>query len=188
MKIMSWIETIHESVAEGELANVYDSIAESRGKVSNIMRIQSLNPAAMRAHMDLYLSVMYKRSGVSRADRELIAAVVSVANHCPYCTNHHEEALRAYWKDDDRVRRVVHEKKWEYLTERQRAMLAYAIVLTERPGDASESDVQGLRDIGLSDRDILDVNLVTSYFNFVNRIAQGLGVDFSPEEMKGYNY
>lgn len=185
---MAWIETIDETAADGELAEVYDSIAGSRGKVSNIMRIQSLNPAAMRAHMDLYLAVMFRRSGLSRADRELIAAVVSVTNDCPYCTNHHEQALRAYWKDDDRVRRVVRENQWDLLSDRERAMLDYAVTLTKNPGEASESDVQALRDVGLTDRDILDVNLVISYFNFVNRIAEGLGVAFTTEEMSGYNY
>ncbi len=185
---MAWIETIEESAADGELAEVYDSIAGSRGKVSNIMRIQSLNPAAMRAHMDLYLAVMFRRSGLSRAERELIAAVVSVTNDCPYCTNHHEEALRAHWKDDDRVRRVVRENQWDLVSDRERAMLDYAVMLTKSPGEASESDVRALRYFGLSDRDILDVNLVVSYFNFVNRIAEGLGVDFTPEEMSGYNY
>jgi len=42
--------------------------------------------------------------------------------------------------------------------------------------------------VGLTDEEILSVNLVTSYFNFVNRIALGLGVEFSEEEIKGYKY
>ncbi|MGM0555562.1 MAG: hypothetical protein ACQEVA_04195 [Myxococcota bacterium] len=52
----------------------------------------------------------------------------------------------------------------------------------------SESHIQALRDIGLDDEQILALNLTTSYFNFVNRIAQGLGVEFSEDEMSGYNY
>ena len=45
-----------------------------------------------------------------------------------------------------------------------------------------------MRAVGFSDRDILDVNLITSYFNFVNRIAEGLGVAYDPGEMSGYKY
>ncbi|QXD13835.1 hypothetical protein GQ464_010165 [Rhodocaloribacter litoris] len=52
----------------------------------------------------------------------------------------------------------------------------------------TEADVAALREAGFSDRDILDINLIVSYFNFVNRIASGLGVDFSPEEAGGYRY
>jgi alkylhydroperoxidase family enzyme len=50
----------------------------------------------------------------------------------------------------------------------------------------TESDLGELRAVGLSDRDILDVTLITAYFNFVNRIALGLGVDFNEDELKGY--
>ena len=51
-----------------------------------------------------------------------------------------------------------------------------------------ETDVQQLRNSGLTDADILTINLIASYFNFVNRVALGLGVAFSPEEVEGYRY
>ncbi len=50
----------------------------------------------------------------------------------------------------------------------------------------TESDLGELRAVGLSDRDILDLTLIVAYFNFVNRIALGLGVAFSGEEISGY--
>ena len=51
-----------------------------------------------------------------------------------------------------------------------------------------EDDAQKLKDAGLTDNEILSITLVTSYFNFVNRNAMALGVEFSEEEMKGYKY
>lgn len=138
--------------------------------------------------MDLYLSVMFSRSGVSRPDREMIAAVVSRANACPYCVNHHEEALRFYWKDNDRVRAVVREGDYTSLDSKQLAMLNYAVRLTRNPDDVRQTDVESLRDAELTDRDILDVNLIVSYFNFVNRVALGLGVTFDADEMTGFKY
>jgi len=51
-----------------------------------------------------------------------------------------------------------------------------------------EADVQGLRDCDLADEDVLTINLITSYFNFVNRIALGLGVAFTSDEVEGYKY
>jgi len=65
-------------------------------------------------------------------------------------------------------------------------LAAYADKLTRAPGDATEEDVAALRAQGLSARDILDVNMIAAYFNFVNRIAAGLGVEYSPEEVRGY--
>ncbi len=62
------------------------------------------------------------------------------------------------------------------LTTREQAILDYAVKLTQTPWDMQESDLTPMRDAGLSDTDILDVNLVTAYFAYVNRVADGLGV------------
>ncbi len=62
------------------------------------------------------------------------------------------------------------------LTQRERSLLDYAAKLTRTPGDMKASDLEPLRDVGLSDRDILDANLTVAYFAYVNRIADGLGV------------
>ncbi|HIP71498.1 MAG TPA: peroxidase [Anaerolineae bacterium] len=58
-----------------------------------------------------------------------------------------------------------------------RAMLAYAVKLTLEPGQMVEADVIALRDAGFSDRDILDINQITGYYAYVNRLADGLGVE-----------
>ena len=186
---MAWIQIIDEDNATGELKALYDDIVQRRGKMSNIMRVHSLHPSAMQAHMDLYLKIMFSRSGgLRRADRELIATVVSAANGCSYCVNHHAEALLFYWKDEARVEQVKQDYRVLDLPEQTRAMLAYAVKLTEAPASVTEDDVEALRQAGFSDAAILDINLITSYFNFVNRIAEGLGVAFDPEEMSGYKY
>jgi uncharacterized peroxidase-related enzyme len=185
---MSWITIIPETEATGDLEKVYDEIAGKRGKLSNIMRVHSLRPESMRAHMDLYMSLLFSRSGLSRAERELVATVVSAANRCTYCVGHHAEALRAYWKDDARVAAVVTDYRSASLSPRERTMLDYAVVLTREPSSVVEEDIERLRAAGFSDADILDINLITSYFNFVNRIAEGLGVEWSDDEMAGYKY
>lgn len=104
---MAFIKIINESVAEGELKTVYDEIIKGRGKLSNIMKIHSLNPESMVRHMDLYKTLMFKKSDISRGLKETIAVVVSQANNCGYCVNHHAEALRFYWKDDNRVKLLI---------------------------------------------------------------------------------
>ncbi len=186
---MPYIKIIDEAEATGELKEAYDTIAKTRGKVANIMKIHSLNPQAMLQHLELYKTLLFGRSGLKRAERELIATIVSSINGCDYCTHHHAEALRAYWKDEERVDSIINiEPEKANLSERELAMVDYARRLTEQPTEMTESHAQRLRDAGLSDRDILDVNLITSYFNFVNRVAEGLGVPYSEEEMKGYRY
>jgi len=72
------------------------------------------------------------------------------------------------------------------MTDRQAKMLRYASKLTQQPDKMCAKDIQTLRDAGLSDREILEVNMLTAYFNFSNRIACGLGVEFDQEEITGY--
>ena len=67
-------------------------------------------------------------------------------------------------------------------------MLEYVEKLTKTPYEIEKSDIMKLKNIGFSDKTILDITLITSYFNFVNRIALGLGVDFSEDEIKGYKF
>jgi uncharacterized peroxidase-related enzyme len=185
---MTWIRTVDEDDAGEELSRVYSRIRKDRGKLSNIMQVQSLQPKAMEAHMDLYMAIMFGRSGLSREEREMIAVVVSAANGCEYCVRHHAAALNAYWKDGARVERFVTDDRSGELSGRMRAVLDYADALTRSPGSVVESQVGTLREHGLEDDAVLAVNLIVAYSNFVNRIAQGLGVEATPDEVSGYTY
>jgi uncharacterized peroxidase-related enzyme len=183
---MSWIEEVEVSEAEGKLAQTYAELIEKRGKVSNILMVHSLNPDAMSNHLDLYMTIMFGKSGLSRAERESIAVVVSATNECAYCVNHHAEALRRYMKNRETVSLLMAADGLETLEPRLSNIVRYAEKLTSAPGAMTESDLGELRAVNLSDRDILDLTLIVGYFNFVNRIALGLGVTFSEEEMSGY--
>ena len=120
------------------------------------------------------------------AEREAVAVVVSATNDCAYCVNHHAEALRRYVKDDETLEMLMSADGLETLEPRLSNIVRHAEKLTSAPEAMTESDLGELRAVGLSDKDILDLVLVTAYFNFVNRIALGLGVDFTPEELTGY--
>lgn len=185
---MSWIHVINEKEAKGELQKIYEEIAKKRGKVSNIMKIHSLNPEAMKKHMDLYLTIMFGRSGLSREERELIAVVVSTTNHCDYCIGHHAEALNHYWKDDSLVKKLIEDFHIVDMPTRKRKMLEYVFKLTKTPHEIKKADIDVLQESSFSDEDILNINLITCYFNFVNRIALGLGIESSTEEVAGYKY
>lgn len=183
---MAWINEIDVDAAEGKLAEMYAELIEKRGKVSNILKVHSLNPAALGNHLDLYMTIMFGKSGLSRAEREAIAVVVSANNECVYCVNHHVEALRRYLKDEETLSLLASADGLESLEPRLSNIVRHAEKLTTAPGAMTESDLGELRAVGLSDQDILDVSLITAYFNFVNRIALGLGVVYNEEEVSGY--
>ncbi len=104
---MPYIKTVELNEASGELKDIYSKVVGERGKLSNILKIHSLLPNTMITHLDFYISIMFNKTGIRRADAELIATVVSAANKCEYCVNHHAEALKSYWKDDDKVKQAA---------------------------------------------------------------------------------
>lgn len=89
---------------------------------------------------------------------------------------HHRRGLRRLLKDDEMLARIEHDWVAAGLDDRRLTILQYAVKLTVHPDEIEESDVERLRTVGLSDRDILDVCEVIGYYAYVNRIADGLGV------------
>ena len=82
---MSWIKMVPENEADGDLKELYAQEKAPWGGVDNIIKVHSLDPPSMRWHIDMYRQLMYGRSSrLKRAQREMIAVVVSTHNHCLY--------------------------------------------------------------------------------------------------------
>ena len=81
---MPYVKTIPYEEAQGELKEAYDTMIKTRGRISNVQAVSSLKPNIMKTLMGHVASVMYGESGVSRAEREMVAAVVSATNKCQY--------------------------------------------------------------------------------------------------------
>ena len=81
---MAWIDTINERDADGSLKDQYAKLKDSRNGVDNILKIHSLNPESLDAHVQLYKTIMYGKSPIRRVNREMIAVLVSSINQCHY--------------------------------------------------------------------------------------------------------
>lgn len=179
---MTWIATIPPEAASGTLKLLYDAIASARGGVADIHRAQSLNVAAMKAHLELYKAVVFQRSSLSRIDRERIAVVVSSANECAYCVAHHAEALRALCDDPVVIDALARgDCLPDAVSPGERQLLAWARRGALKPSAAREGDIRELRAAGFDDRAIADAALTVAYFSFVNRLVLLLGVDLELE-------
>lgn len=185
---MSFIRVIQETEAEGRLREIYSDLIEKRGKIAEVHKIQSLNPETIVNHMDLYMTIMFGQSPLKRVQREMIAVVVSRANNCAYCQVHHAAAVNHYWKDDAKVNQLKLDYTKLDLPAVDKLLCDYGRNLTLNPGKETEiAHITPLREAGLEDRGILDATLVIAYFNFVNRIVLGLGVELE-ENSGGYKY
>ncbi|MTI19635.1 peroxidase [Fulvivirga sp. RKSG066] len=186
---MPYIDVIQHENADGELKQIYDDLVEKRGKLAEVHKIQSLNPKSIVNHMDLYMTIMFGKSPLKRYQREMIAVIVSTANECPYCMQHHTDALNHFWKDDSKINTLIKDFNKTDLSDVDKALCAYAQVLTTKPSGIEESQcIENLKQLGVDDRSLLDAALVISYFNFVNRMVLGLGVQLEEEGGKGYEY
>lgn len=185
---MAFIEVIEYEEATGELRGIYDHLIATRGKLADVHKIQSLNPPTVLSHMNLYKDIMFGSSPLKRYQREMIAVVVSMTNQCEYCVKHHAEALKQYWKSDERVSGLLKMSEDARLDKNDTALCTFARDITLNPELITKQKLDVLRHTGFDDRAILDATLVVSYFNFVNRITLTLGLQVNEQEVSGYKY
>jgi len=81
---MAWIETVSEDSATTELKSIYSHQRQQAGAVANILKVHSLSPAILEAHLRLYSAVMHAPGSLGRRHREMIAVKVSAVNKCHY--------------------------------------------------------------------------------------------------------
>ena len=93
---------------------------------------------------------------------------------------HHGEGLLVLTEDEDLVRRLQDGDRAVVTDAADTAMLDYVAKLTLSPSSVQREDVDRLRAVGFSDTDVLDIAQVTAYYAFVNRLAEGLGVELEP--------
>lgn len=189
VKITINIKLIDYPEATRELKEIYNDLLSKRGKLAEVHKVQSLNPATIVHHMDLYMTVMYARSPLSRAQRVMMAVVVSTTNNCEYCQVHHKQALQHYWKDEERISNLARDYTTIGLEEPDLVLCELAYHLTSTPSsELVEQSIEKLKQLDHDDRAILDAHLVIAYFNFVNRLVLGLGIALETDKGKGYKY
>lgn len=163
---------------DDDMARYLAVCEEKLGLVPNVLRAFSFDNAKLRSFVNLYNEMMLGDSGLSRLEREMIAVVVSAVNRCYYCLVAHGQAVRRLSGDPVLGELLVMNYRVAKLPARQRAMLDFAVMLTEAPEAVEESDRTALREAGFHERDIWDIAAVTGLYNMTNRLASG--VDMMP--------
>jgi uncharacterized peroxidase-related enzyme len=174
-KAISWLGVPPQEDAPPGVKAMYDKADEKLGFVPNVLRVYSLRPAHLELWNAFYDDLMRGESGLTRPQREMIAVVVSTANRCHYCMVSHSAYLRKLTGDPVLVEQLRTNYRYAEIEPRERAMLDFAVKLTEQSSSCTEADVEALREAGWSDEDIFDITEVAAMFNFTNRLASGLG-------------
>lgn len=177
----AWIKMISDEDADAALREVLDLARTPHGTVDNVMRVHSLRPNTMKGHVILYRAALHDEANtLSTWLQETLSSYVSILNDCPYSLANHWANARHLIGDEvraDRIEKALHARKPETaLDGGDLALMRYAEKLTLTPGKMAKTDVEGLRREGLDDGQILEANQIIGYFNYVNRLLNGLGV------------
>lgn len=158
---------------DDDLQAIWQKCVEKLGFVPNVYSTYSLKPRRLRNFMAMYNEIMLSESGLSKLEREMVAVVVSSANRCYYCLVAHGAAVRMLSGDPELGEMMALNYRVAELDRRQRAMLDYAWKMTTTPWLIDDADRAGLRDVGLSESDMFDLNETIAFFNLSNRMASG---------------
>jgi len=163
------------------IAKFFRICEEKLGMVPNVLLSYAHNVDKLNAFSGMYNDLMLGESGLSKLEREMIAVAVSSVNRCFYCLVAHGAAVRELSGMPELGEALVMNYRVAKLDARQRAMLDFAVLMTEASYRIEESDRQVLRDVGFSDADIWDIAAVASFFNMSNRMSSAIAMAPNPE-------
>lgn len=174
-KRISWLPVPGQKDVPEEVAALWAKADAKIGHVPNVMRTYAFRPEHFLRWFAHYDGLMRGESGLTKAQREMIAVVVSAANRCTYCVIAHGATLRVLTEDPVLADTLAVNYRHAPLEPKERAMLDYAHRLTVESHLCEEADLDELRRHGWTDADIFDIAEVAAMFNFTNRLANALG-------------
>ena len=147
------------------------AVQEKAGFIPNVFLTLAHRPDEFRAFFAYHDALMLKEGGLTKAEREMIVVATSGANDCLYCIVAHGAILRVYAKNPLVADQVAANYRKADITERQKAMLAFALKVALRSIELVDSDFDKLRAHGFSDENIWDISTITAFFALSNRMA-----------------
>ncbi|MGE0312197.1 MAG: CMD domain-containing protein [Lautropia sp.] len=170
----AWLDVVDPAAASPEQLAV---LAESHPKamVSDYYRLLVHQPRILRERSAAFNAIMYAPGGLPRAERELASTVVSRINGCVYCASVHAQRFAQLARRDDAIRQVFADPRTAGTTERERAIVAFSIAMTEAPHRVGAADIDALSKAGLDDAGVLDLLHSVAIFAWANRLMLNLG-------------
>lgn len=152
------------------------AVQEKAGFVPNVFLVLARRPDEFRAFVAYHDALMEKEAGLSKAEREMIVVATSGLNQCQYCVVAHGAILRIRAKNPLIADQLATNYRKADITTRQRAMLDFAVKVSQRAQEVEEADYERLRGHGFNDDDIWDIASISAFFAMSNRIANALSM------------
>jgi uncharacterized peroxidase-related enzyme len=152
-------------------------VQEKAGFVPNVFLQLARRPAEFRAFFAYHDALMERAgSSLTKGDREMIVTAVSGANRCTYCVVAHGALLRIYEKKPHVADQVATNHRTADITDRQRAMLDFALLVSSSSHTVGDADVEAVKAHGFDDEDVWDITMITAFFGLSNRMASVFGL------------
>src|SRR5438094_5922848 len=151
-------------------------VQETAGFIPNVFLTLAPRPDAFRAFFAYHDALMLRDSGLSKAEREMIIVATSGANDCLYCIVAHGAVLRIYAKNPYVADQVAVNYREAEITERQKAMLEFALKIALRSAELADADFEALRAQGFADEDIWDIGGIAAFYALSNRMANPIAM------------
>ena len=147
------------------------AVQEKSGFVPNVFLSLAYRPDEFRAFFAYHDTLMEKDGGLTKAEREMIVVATSSANQCHYCVIAHGAILRIRAKNPQIADQIAVNYRKADITPRQRAMLDFAMKVSQEANKVSEADFAEIAGHGFSDDDIWDIAAIAAFFALSNRMA-----------------
>jgi len=165
------IDTLPEDLRERVLA-----VQEKTGFVPNVFLALAHRPDELRAFMAYHDALMLKESGLTKGEREMIVVATSGANNCLYCVVAHGAILRVIEKKPLLADQLAVNYLKADITERQAAMLDFAVTVADDSSSLVDDDYELLREYGFTDEDIWDIGAIAAFFALSNRMSNLISI------------
>jgi len=175
----AWLDVVSlDSATPKQIAVLEES--HPQAKVSDYYLFLVHQPEVLKQRSVAFNAIMYAPGGMPRAERELGATVVSRINGCVYCASVHAQRFEQLAKRTDAIIEVFNDPHAAGTSERERAIVQFSIALTSAPDAVSPADIQALKDVGLTELEILDLMHSVAIFAWANRLMLNLGEPVFP--------
>ncbi|PCI87579.1 MAG: alkylhydroperoxidase [Hyphomicrobiales bacterium] len=164
-----------------DIAKIILDVQEKSGFIPNVFLVLARRPDEFRAFFAYHNALMEKDGNLSKAEREMIVVTTSNFNQCQYCVVAHGAILRIRAKDAFIADQVAVNYRKANITKRQRAMLDYAVKVSQNAYEIDASDSEILHHHGFDDEDIWDIAAISAFFGMSNRIANALSIPANKE-------
>lgn len=175
----AWLDVVKLEYASAEQIAVLEE-SHPKAKVSDYYLFLAHQPEILRQRSTAFNAIMYAPGGLSRAERELGATVVSRVNGCVYCASVHAQRFEQLAKRNDVIAQVFENPAQAGVTAREKAIVQFSIAITDAPAQVGTDDILALKDVGLNEGEVLDLLHSDAIFAWANRLMLNLGEPVFP--------